>query len=170
MKLAPARALAEKVREALAPACMKIEIGGSIRRGQAEVGDIDLVALPHPGKDAELARLFRACAAMGGLILDGAIAKRCRLRKSEVQCDLWIAKHAVQDLIAPIPCNWGGMLLTYTGSIQHNIKLVERAKTMGKTFRPGWGVIEPCGQVHATTEAEIFDALELPYLEPGDRK
>lgn len=167
--LEKARKLAMRICEELAPACDQLAIGGSIRRGVAMVGDLDLIALPRPGAEQELARLFRGCAAMGGLILDGAISKRCRLRKSEIQCDLWVARQATFDLIAPIPCNWGAMLLTYTGSMQHNIKIVQRAKALGKTFRPGWGVIEESGRVHATTEGEIFAALEWEFIEPENR-
>ena len=169
LPLAKAARLAEKVCEVLAPACMKLQIGGSIRRGKPLVGDIDIIALPLPGQDKELARLFHSCAAMGGLKSDGAISKRCLLRKSEFQCDLWIARHASYDLLAPIPCNWGAMLLTYTGSMHHNIKIVERAKALGKTFRPGWGIIEESGRVHATTEAEIFAALGWDFVQPEDR-
>jgi len=167
--LQKARALAEKVCQELAPACDQIAIAGSIRRGLPMVGDIDIVALPRLGSEAELSRRFRGCASIGGLQLDGAIAKRCLLRKSEIQCDLWIARHAIRDLIAPIPCNWGGMLLTYTGSMQHNIGLVDRAKALGKTFRPGWGVIDADGTCHTTTEAEIFAALQMDFTEPENR-
>lgn len=168
--LKKARALAEKVCEELAPACDQIAIGGSIRREVEMVGDIDIICLPRLGEEAELARRFRACAAIGGLQLDGVIAKRCLLRKSEIQCDIWVARHATPDLIAPVPCNWGGMFLTYTGSIQHNIKLADRAKSLGKTFRPGWGVMEENGTLHATTEAEIFAALELDFIPAPARR
>lgn len=162
--------LAEKILAVLAPACLKIEIAGSIRRGLPDVGDIDIVALPHPGQERELGRLFHSCAGFGGVLQDGGISKRCLLRKSGVQLDLWIAKHATMDLIAPIPCNWGAMLLTYTGSPRHNIFMVERAKTFGKTFRPGWGVIDHDGRVHGTTESEIFAALEMDFIPPADRR
>lgn len=167
--LAKAWKLAEKVCEELAPACVQIEIGGSIRRGLPDVGDLDIIALPVPGMEKDLARLFRGCASMGGLLLDGGISKRCLLRKSEFQCDLWIAHHETPDLIASIPCNWGAMLLTYTGSMQHNIRIVQRAKDLGKTFRPGWGVIEESGRTHGTTEEEIFEALEWPFIPPENR-
>jgi DNA polymerase (family 10) len=166
---AKAAKLAEKVCEELAPACLHIAIGGSIRRGTPDVGDLDIIALPVPGMEKDLARLFRGCASMGGLLLDGGISKRCLLRKSEFPCDLWIARHATPDLIAPIPCNWGAMLLTYTGSAEHNIRIVQRARELGKTFRPGWGVIEESGRIHGTTEEEIFEALEWPFIEPNKR-
>ena len=130
LSLTKARALAEKVIAELSPACARIEVAGSIRRGLAEVGDLDIVALPKVGQEMELARLFKSCA---GLVeTDGVYAKRCLLRKSGVQCDLWIAHHAKLELFGSLPCNYGAMLLTYTGSKEHNIKLVERAKHLGK--------------------------------------
>lgn len=169
LPLAKAAALAAKIVEVLAPACDQIEIAGSIRRGLSTVGDLDIVALPKPGHEEALAHLFRTCAHAGGILQDGGISKRCLLRKSGVPLDLWIAKPAKRDLIAPIPCNWGAMLLTYTGSMHHNIKIAERAKELGHTFRPGWGVIEESGRIHATTEAEIFTALGWDFIQPADR-
>lgn len=41
-----ARAAANRLIPLLADACERIEIAGSLRRGRAEVGDIELVALP----------------------------------------------------------------------------------------------------------------------------
>ena len=170
LPLAKAVGLATRIMEVLAPACTQIQIAGSIRRRLPTVGDLDIVALPKHGHEDELARLFRSCAQSGGILQDGGISKRCLLRKSGVQLDLWIAKQATRDLIAPIPCNWGAMLLTYTGSPHHNIKIVERAKALGHTFRPGWGVIQESGLVHATTEAEIFAALDWDFVEPEARQ
>lgn len=48
MKLEQAREIAERVKAELAPHCVRIEIAGSIRRGKAEVGDIEIVAIPKP--------------------------------------------------------------------------------------------------------------------------
>lgn len=167
--LEKAASLAARIVEVLSPACTRIEIAGSIRRQVPHVGDIDIVALPLPGHNEELGRLFRSCAEPLGIQLDGAISKRCLLRKSGIQLDLWIAHHNLADLIAPIPCNWGAMLLTYTGSPPHNIKCVERAKSLGHTFRPAHGVIEENGRVHATTEEEIFAALGWEFIPPQNR-
>lgn len=172
LPLARARNLAERVVEVLAPACDRIEIAGSIRRGMPMVADMDLVILPkpQPGALAELQRLFHSCAASAGILVDGTVSKRCLLRKSLFQCDLWIAHHHTRDLFSGLPCNWGAMLLTYTGSKEHNVKIVSRAKSLGKTFRPGHGIVEEDGTVHSVTEAEIFQSLGWNYIEPRDRQ
>ena len=46
LSLARARRLADKVAAELAPVCDRIEIAGSVRRGAAIVGDLELVAIP----------------------------------------------------------------------------------------------------------------------------
>lgn len=161
--------LAEKIMAELAPCCARIEIAGSIRRGLPTVGDIDIVCLPHWNRGAGLAAAFHSCAMVGGVMLDGRISKRCRLRKSGIQLDLWVAHHGNDDLLAPVPCNWGAMLLTYTGSPNHNIRCVERAKELGMTFRPGHGVIEQDGTVHSLTEEAIFAALQWDFTPPSNR-
>jgi DNA polymerase/3'-5' exonuclease PolX len=50
--LALARAVAEEARARLAPACVRLEIAGSIRRGRPDVADVELVAVPRvtPGR------------------------------------------------------------------------------------------------------------------------
>jgi DNA polymerase/3'-5' exonuclease PolX len=48
MRLAEAQMIAENVKAQLAPHCERIEIAGSIRREKAEVGDIEIVAIPKP--------------------------------------------------------------------------------------------------------------------------
>ena len=170
LSLKQALPLAEKIVEALAPYCSKIEIAGSIRRKRPVVGDIDLVCLPKWQKIPEFKEAFHRCAMQGGILLDGLVAKRCLLRKSGVQLDLWIAHAGIADLIASLPCNYGGMLLTYTGSVEFNLRGVARAKQLGKTFRPGHGVIDADGTVHSVTEEEIFAALEWDYLTPEERR
>lgn len=49
MDLETAREIAGNVLERLRPGCERIEIAGSIRRGKAQVGDIELVAIPKLG-------------------------------------------------------------------------------------------------------------------------
>jgi DNA polymerase/3'-5' exonuclease PolX len=48
MQYEKAMAIAERVKAHLAPHCERIEIAGSIRRRKADVGDIEMVAIPKP--------------------------------------------------------------------------------------------------------------------------
>ena len=48
MKLAEAQMIADRVKAELAPHCERVEIAGSIRREKADVGDIEIVAIPKP--------------------------------------------------------------------------------------------------------------------------
>jgi DNA polymerase/3'-5' exonuclease PolX len=48
MQLDRAMEIAERVKAQLAPHCQRIEIAGSIRRRKADVGDIEIVAIPKP--------------------------------------------------------------------------------------------------------------------------
>jgi len=47
LPLERARAIARRYLGLLAPACRRIEIAGSIRRGKSVVGDIEMVAMPE---------------------------------------------------------------------------------------------------------------------------
>lgn len=171
LTLAKAESLAERVAEAFAPHCTRLDIAGSIRRRCAVVNDIDLVVLPKPGMFGVVDRIFRECLGVGGLLRDGLSHKSGLLRKSNVQLDLWIARHQTDgDMFKPgLPCNYGGQLLTYTGSPVHNMKLARRADALGMTFKAGWGVVDAEGGMHFMTEEEIFDALKLPFLDPEQR-
>ncbi len=48
MKIEEASILADEVRCALEPFCSRVEVAGCIRRKKADVGDIDIVAMPKP--------------------------------------------------------------------------------------------------------------------------
>src|SRR5437879_3251534 len=47
IKLTHARAIADDLIEKITPLCERCEIAGSIRRQKAEVGDIEIVAVPR---------------------------------------------------------------------------------------------------------------------------
>ena len=47
MTLAYAQQMAEALVELLAPACERIEIANSVRRGKARPSDVEIVAIPR---------------------------------------------------------------------------------------------------------------------------
>ena len=171
MNLKRAMAIGESVMNALAPHCEQIEIAGSIRRQRAEVGDLDLVILPKPGKlDIIKARCAQRCAR----VTDGG--QNCIYRMqlpdlTQFQIDLFFARPANRDLLQYVPSTFGTLLLCRTGSKEHNIWLVEHAKRLGLTWNPYRGVIDAEGYVLASeSEEEIFKALALEFVPPEKRE
>jgi DNA polymerase/3'-5' exonuclease PolX len=180
MNLEPARHFAQLIVGILAPFCQKIEIAGSIRRGRPEVSDIDLVVLPNYGQTVA----FRErCKQRCRVVKDGeqnyivampvsaAQREQLGLQGWEVQIDIFIAHPGKRDLLQTVPSNWGTLLLCRTGSTEHNIWLVERAKKNYMTWRPYEGVFDPEGYcVAAETELEVFKMCGVDYIEPERRE
>jgi DNA polymerase (family 10) len=163
MKLATAQHLATRIVEELQPYCFKIETAGSIRRGLAEVNDIDLVLIPS-NPSALRDRVLRYATP----IQDGPLNLLVRLQNG-VQLDIFMAHGETRDLLEAKPTNWGSLLLCRTGSKEHNIKLAQRASRLGLQWKVYEGIFRGRELIASATEEEIFKALELPYIEPKDR-
>lgn len=88
-----------------------------------------------------------------------------------IQIDVFFTHAGEADLLSKTPSNWGSILLLRTGSKEHNIKLTQRAQTLGLKWETQRGIVAPSGQIIASeTEQDIFAALGLNYLEPKYRK
>lgn len=155
--------VADRIVAALAPYCRRIEIAGSIRRGRPTVGDIDLVALPHPG---QLEGLLSRARAHCQVVTSGPQATVLTMQDG-TQVDLWIA-HADDDgdLFRKRPSNWGTLLLCRTGSKDHNVWLASRAKAMGLHWQPHQGVLRGEDVVASREESDVYAALGLPWIPP----
>jgi DNA polymerase (family 10) len=163
MKLTTAQTLAARIVEELSPYCSRIEIAGSIRRGLAEVNDIDLVLIPeHPSALRD--RVLRNATP----IQDGERNLLVRL-KTGVQLDIFMAHGETRDLLEAKPTNWGTLLLCRTGSKEHNIKLAQRASRLGLQWKTYEGIFRGRDLIASATETDLFTALEMPYLEPHER-
>jgi len=159
-----ARMLADLIVQEVAPYCSRVEVAGSIRRGCRQVHDVDLVCIPH-SPTALWARFTRRSTS----ILQGTKIWRFETRH-QVQLDVYLAEDREPELFDARPSNWGSAMVLRTGSAGHNIWLVERAKRMGMQWHTEFGVYDPRGEFLAgETEAEIFAALGLPYIEPAER-
>jgi DNA polymerase/3'-5' exonuclease PolX len=174
--------VAEYVRDFLAPACERIEIAGSLRRGKPEVGDVELVAVSKSHQvpsglffevDAiawDLDERLEELVATG--ILDRLLGKdryqKLRHHMSGLQVDLFMVKP---------PASFGCIFLIRTGSADYSHALVTKARDRGFHFREGAlhrGALgcstRPCEIVPTPEEIDVYRVLRLPFVEPERRE
>jgi DNA polymerase (family 10) len=162
--------LARRIVDELRPASHRIEIAGSLRRGNPTVHDIDIVLMPQRvsyqfvlGDELPLDQILRHLVERGSLTeVRGKEKKKCFVAaKTGVPVDLYIGTQET----------WTTLLLIRTGSKEHNIKLAQRARELGMKLRAsGDGIEDASGQLlRVSTEEELFSLLQVPYIPPEDR-
>ena len=161
-----ADAIAGNLKREIAPWCKRIDIAGSVRRKRPVCGDIDIVCLPRPGMTE---RIVRHCMLGGRMVRNGGQYVMIII-PGGVQLDLWFAHEGPSDLFGQGTCNYGALLLTRTGSIEHNIRIVQRAKALGLRYHPHKGVMRDGVVVASETEGDIFKALGMEFVEPEKRE
>lgn len=141
----------------------KIEVGGSLRRWQETIGDVDLVCVSDdPGA---VMAAFRSLPQVVEVIGSGD-TKTSVLLGNGLQVDLRVVEEK----------HWGAALQYFTGNKEHNIELREIA------LRRGWSLNEygltatGDGQEPAGTErffaeeAELYEFLGLAWMPPEIRQ
>jgi len=153
MQLEDAEKLAKQFIQEIVDYCAKVKIVGSIRRRKPQVHDIDLVIIVKPECWWNFTLKPRK---ISKSIVDGTQVKRIIYKGK--QFDLYMAEQQT----------YGPLILIRTGSAQHNIRLSQRALSMGMKLSHK-GLIKD-KNVIASTEKEIFTSLNLPYVEPEQRE
>lgn len=185
-RLDEAQAKARYLRDVLAVACERIEIAGSVRRGQPEVKDIELVAVPRVvqvqtglfGDTYDVSDELEQRVAYG--IRDGWLEVRdveihrqdgrveTGRRMGERYKALVYMGVPVDLFIVRPPADFGVIITIRTGpadfseaivtAIQPRLMRVEH----GQLLRMGRPV--PCPE-----ERDFFREVGLPWIEPADR-
>lgn len=163
MKFEEAAVLADRIVHCIEHLCDKVQVVGSIRRKRSEVHDIDMVLIPQSWMwNTIIQRLKNTM--LADVVKAGPELVTLKIPRSTlvetIQVDIYKAR----------PETWGVLLLIRTGSKEHNIKLCSRARAMGLMLSAAEGVIKDGKVVASRTEAEIFAALGLAYVEPKDRE
>jgi DNA polymerase (family X) len=136
----------------------QLEVAGSLRRMQETIGDLDLLAT---SADAEqVMQAFVELPLVREVIARGP-TKTSLIVDTGIQVDLRVVE----------PDAFGAALLYFTGSKTHNIKLRELALKRGLTINE-YSISEvDGGKVRGgATEAEIYAALDLPWIPPEIRE
>jgi DNA polymerase (family 10) len=151
---------AEKVIDYLQahPEVSRIDAAGSLRRRQETVGDIDILCATD--EPSNVADIFCAYPEVEHVVSKGE--RKCSVRlHSGLQVDIRLIK----------PDQYGAALQYFTGSRAHNIHLREIAKKKGlKLSEYGVFDIETGRSVAGETEADVYAALGLAWMEPNLRE
>ena len=177
LPLDKAERMASKLQAALAPACDRLAVAGSIRRRVPEVGDIELVAIPNHQTGID-----RLTLRLNALVEEQKIYRavppgiRNRPAWGERYKKFWCWTNDVYswvqvDLFITTPDSWGAILAIRTGPSEFSKALVTHIKY--KTpYRQEEGVLvrQYSGEiVPAPEEEEYFRLAGLPWIEPERR-
>ena len=161
-----ARAVVEKILPGLEalPEVDRVEAAGSFRRGMETVGDLDfLVASSNP---APIMDWFTSMDGIAEVTAHGDTKSSVRL-EGGMQADLRVVP-TEQFYFA---------LHHFTGSKDHNVRMRQKALSLGLSLSE-WGLrpeeekdsSRKAGPVEAHSEADIFQALGLPFVPPALRE
>lgn len=139
--------------------CQRIEPGGSVRRWADTCHDLDLVASTDDPE--RLIEAFTSHPLVSGVDSSGE-AGASVVTNAGIQVDLRLTG----------PENYGNLLQHFTGSMEHNVELRERARDRGLSVSEH-GVTETGKRkrVHRfTDEHGVYELLGLEYIEPELRE
>lgn len=179
ISLGRARQIASEVHDYLCGGAERLEIAGSIRRERPWIGDIELVALPRmvpvadglfeTREESVLEQEIAATVADGVLerLSGGDRYVKLRHRESGVQVDLFVVRP---------PAQWGVLFLIRTGSAAYSQRFVTEIKRLGYHVVDGalhrggaFGCPRLCTVVDTPEEADVYEAVGLPMLQPAYR-
>lgn len=163
MKYEQALKIAQGVAKQLEPHCERIAIAGSIRRKKPEVGDIEIVAIPHPYNIG----LFESGIA--------TVVNQWPKVKGELPCKYTqrlLPEGIKLDLFFAEKINWGLIYAIRTGSADFSHKTLA-ATWVAKGYNSKEGMLvrrKDNRTIAILEESQLFDLIGLKYVKPEDRK
>jgi hypothetical protein len=158
---------AKNLARILAPACERIALAGSARRGKPLVGDVEIVAIAKEFAEGNALHWL-----LDALVADGTITKA---RLGEKQATRWGEKYRALvyqdvkfDIFLTDTDSWGYIYWLRTGPADGNEWIAKRAKGAPFTLKDGaiW-LGEQRIPVHE--EDDWFHLLGIPYQPPQER-
>lgn len=163
------RPVADRIVEMLRPFCHRIELAGSLRRGAAMVGDIEICAIPVRFTD-----LFSQEIEDRPTELDRFLDRHeVTFKKRGTRYQQFKYGRFEVDLFLPNAATWGSIFTIRTGGWEFSRWLM-MSRAAGGASPAGVGFVD--GRVYANgrllatpEERDVFDALGLKYIDPRDR-
>ena len=145
--------LARKISRELRHYCKRVEVVGSIRRGEKNPVDIDIVCIP---KDR--------------LVVEEFMRKKGKFVQGGEKKSRWIINDVKVELYYSNSEEWGAALLAYSSEFGAGIGLRIIAKKKGfKLNQHGLFDRKTRKRIAGKTEREIYSALGRPYKSPRNR-
>jgi DNA polymerase (family 10) len=139
------------------PGVKEVELGGSLRRMRATVGDIDILAA---AKDSS--------AVMDAFVKRMDVARV--LGKGETKASVEFRQGLRAQLWVHPPEHWGTALVYATGSKDHNVRLREYALKKGFSLSEHSLAREDGSEITCEREEQVYQALGLPWIPPELRE
>jgi DNA polymerase (family X) len=140
-----------------APGVEAVELGGSLRRMRATVGDIDILAAANDSRPVMDAFVSRKDVAR---VLGKGETKASVEFTHGLQAQLWVHP----------PEHWGTALVYATGSKDHNVRLREYALKKGFSLSEHSLQRKDGSEVTCAREEEVYKTLGLPWIPPELRE
>jgi DNA polymerase/3'-5' exonuclease PolX len=180
LPLAEAEILAGEIVSLLAPYCERLEIVGSIRRRKADIGDVEILAIPRFQEWAS-ATLFGDPERVNtldcfcrGLLTGFVFNPRGRGAFGERYKQLEYKGFAMDLFSCLPPAQWGVLQVIRTGPADFSHRLVKDRRYGG--MLPPWAVVREGAIWHrdgalqeTPTEADVFRMLGVEFVPPEAR-
>jgi DNA polymerase (family 10) len=134
-----------------------VELGGSLRRMRATVGDIDILAAARDSSPVMEAFVSRKDVAR---VLGKGETKSSVEFMNGLQAQLWVHP----------PEHWGTALVYATGSKDHNVRLREYALKKGFSLSEHSLQRKDGSEVTCEREEDVYQTLGLPWIPPELRE
>ena len=180
MELQQAQQLAETLKAELAPYTDRIEIGGSIRRKKPKPNDIELICIPKfddvvTGQYTlweepiieQTNSLFNYLANTSDYHIEKMGERYCRFEIFD-QHPSGVRQYIKVDLFTATPATWGYIFMLRTGSAKFSRWVVMELGRRGFTPKGG-EIFHRLTLCYTPDESEVFNLLELDFIEPEDR-
>src|SRR5207248_7714136 len=178
--------IAKEFVEILEPHCLKIEIAGSLRRGQIWVSDVEILFVPRFEPIRDPNDLFgghifenQAERTFMGLLSAGLLRKRPKVDGTFTWGDKnKLGLHAqagiAVDFFTATETNWANFLVVRSGPKESNIAIALAALAKGWQWQAyGNGFTREIGgetkEFIPTSEREVFEFAGLAFREPWKR-
>lgn len=172
--LAVALEVARALEAVLAPACDRIALAGSARRGKPMVGDVEIVYVSRvesrPEGLFDSVEILLADEVLARLLASGVIDYRLNVNGSRSwgpanKFAVHVATGLPVDFFHTSLESWHNYMVCRTGPSDSNIAIAQAARAKGWVWHPyGSGFSRGSDRRVMGSEREVFEFVGLPYV------